>query len=467
MGRILALGLIAAFASTLPAQTINVHGKVVSAAGQAVNMAVVELVRLGRKDTTGADGMYALSGATALQRAPLAGGMSLKNGILQLLVARPASLTVEVFDLKGNQLRMESVPNAEEGVYRWDFAEKPLSDQIMIIKASIGKEARTFRYQPMRDGSAGGRPAAGFTASAAYLAKTAAVVDTLKVTATGYATFKLPIGSLDTTADVTLTPSSSGGEVRSEGCGKTPPAQSNARQTIDVAGTARQYIVNYPTPYDPNRAYRVLYIHHGRGGNAEQNITRNGGWYGVGPLSGGSVIFVSPHGDGDGSTTGWPNTGGRDVAFLRTLVTHINETFCVDKSRIFTTGMSYGGNFSNTLGCEMGDVFRAIAPFSGWGPNGGPSGGGGGNAKCVGKPAAIVTHGTADDMIDFSSGEASRDHWLQANHCTTTTTPIEPSPCVLYQGCDAGYPVAFCQHTGGHILPTFSGPAIWNFISQF
>ena len=72
----------------------------------------------------------------------------------------------------------------------------------------------------------------------------------------------------------------------------------------------------------------MLYIHHGRGGNAEQNITRNGGWYGVGPLSGGSVIFVSPQGDGDGTTTGWLNTSGRDVAFLRALVTQINAKFC-------------------------------------------------------------------------------------------------------------------------------------------
>jgi poly(3-hydroxybutyrate) depolymerase len=226
----------------------------------------------------------------------------------------------------------------------------------------------------------------------------------------------------------------------------------------------REYIVNYPTPYDPNRPYRVLFIHHGRGGNAEQNITRNGGWYGVGPLSGGSTIFVSPQGltsagTGDaGGQTGWPNTSGQDVAFLRALVEQINNTFCVDRTRIFTTGMSYGGNFSNTLGCQMGDVFRAIVPFSGWGPQG---------TNCVGKIAALITHGTADTTIDIAQGRASRDHWLAANHCTMTTAPYDPSPCVVYQGCDVGYPVGYCEHTGGHILPTFSGPAIWNFISQF
>jgi poly(3-hydroxybutyrate) depolymerase len=246
----------------------------------------------------------------------------------------------------------------------------------------------------------------------------------------------------------------------STGCGKAAPPQVSTRQTIDVAGTAREYIVNYPTPYDPNRPYRVLYIHHGRGGNAEQNITRNGGWYGVGPLSGGSTIFVSPQGLAEsGGETGWPNTGGQDVAFLRALVPQINSTFCVDTKRIFTTGMSYGGNFSNTLGCQMGDVFRAIVPFAGWGPQS--------NATCVGKVAALNTHGTADTTIDIAQGQASRAHWLAANHCTMTTAPYDPSPCVVYQGCDVGYPVGWCEHPDGHILPTFSGPAIWNFISQF
>jgi polyhydroxybutyrate depolymerase len=77
-----------------------------------------------------------------------------------------------------------------------------------------------------------------------------------------------------------------------------------------------------------------------------------------------------------------------------------------------------------------------------------------------------VIHGSADTTVNVSSGEASRDHWLKANHCGTTTTPMEPSPCVLYQGCDPGYPVAWCLHSGGHqINSTFFGPAIWNLIS--
>jgi poly(3-hydroxybutyrate) depolymerase len=173
------------------------------------------------------------------------------------------------------------------------------------------------------------------------------------------------------------------------------------------------------------------------------------------PLSGNSAIFIAPQ--GLGSPTGWANSGGQDVAFVKKLVASINETFCVDTSRIFVTGFSYGAMFSNTLGCQMGDVFRAIAPASGGGPNG----------SCVGKTAAVIIHGSADSTVNISSGEASRDFWLKANHCGTTTKATEPSPCVTYEGCDAGYPVAWCQHTQGHqILSSFFGPAIWNFISQ-
>jgi poly(3-hydroxybutyrate) depolymerase len=142
---------------------------------------------------------------------------------------------------------------------------------------------------------------------------------------------------------------------------------------------------------------------------------------------------------------------------VRALVDHLNATFCIDRARIFAAGISYGGNFSNTLGCQMGDVFRAIAPIAGWGPQGG---------TCVGKPAAILTHGTSDTTISLAQGQASRDHWRTANHCTSTTSAIQPSPCVVYAGCDTGYPVAWCEHSAGHIIPDFAGAAIWNFISQ-
>ncbi len=62
---------------------------------------------------------------------------------------------------------------------------------------------------------------------------------------------------------------------------------------------------------------------------------------------------------------------------------------------------------------------------------------------------------------------AARDYLIRTNHCTTTTQPIDPSPCVAYQGCDAGYPVIWCEHTGGHTVPSFAPAAVATFFQQF
>jgi hypothetical protein len=74
---ILALGLSA------NAQTINVRGKVTNAAGNAVANAVLELTRAKLKDTTGADGLYALNSGGAAVRPfahPASGSMRLNQG---------------------------------------------------------------------------------------------------------------------------------------------------------------------------------------------------------------------------------------------------------------------------------------------------------------------------------------------------------------------------------------------------
>ena len=244
----------------------------------------------------------------------------------------------------------------------------------------------------------------------------------------------------------------------SSGCGvATWPASGNFN--IDVAGTQRQYIVKVPAGYDTNRPYRLILTWHGLGGTAAQVAGGRGpygGYYGLDALAAGTAIFVSGQGLGPDGGTGWPNTGGQDVAFVRALVDWLKKSYCVDNTRVFSVGMSYGGIMSNTLGCAMGDVFRAIAPQSGSGPRG----------ACVGQVAVWISHGNTDTTVAFSQGTASRDFWTKANHCTATTTPADPSPCVSYQGCDQGKPVTWCEFDGGHVIQNWAPTGVWNFLSQ-
>jgi polyhydroxybutyrate depolymerase len=259
----------------------------------------------------------------------------------------------------------------------------------------------------------------------------------------------------------------------SSGCGSMMPAPPSGNMSMDVMGTQRDYIVKVPANYDATKPYKLVFAWHGLGGTAMQIAGGfGGGYYGQAQRMGDTAIFIAGQGlptmsggmAGSGATAGgagWPNTGGRDVAFVKQLVTWATTNYCIDRSRIFSVGMSYGGIMSNTLGCEMGDVFRAIAPMSGSGPLTF------GGRMCVNHVAAWLSHGNMDMTVQFSAGQASRDHWVQANHCTAMTMPTDPSPCVAYQGCDAGFPVTWCEFDGGHTVPPFASDAIFKFFSQF
>jgi poly(3-hydroxybutyrate) depolymerase len=258
-----------------------------------------------------------------------------------------------------------------------------------------------------------------------------------------------------------------GGVAPTMGCGAAtwPPGDGTTLQTIDVAGTAREYIVQIPSAYDANHPYRLVFAWHGRTGTAAQ-IARN--FYGLENPLGASTIFVSGQGLGteaDPADTGWPNTNGQDVAFVRALLDSLSSSYCIDRSRILSVGMSYGGMMSYTLGCQMSDVFRAIAPIAGASFGGGGRGG----SACGTNPVAVwAAHGSADATVTFESGESAKNAYVTRNHCQMTAEPVEPQPyCSSYAGCDAGYPVVWCVHDGGHTVPNWTGAAIAAFFEQF
>lgn len=240
----------------------------------------------------------------------------------------------------------------------------------------------------------------------------------------------------------------------STGCGATPPA--SGRFDIDVDGTTREYILKVPDDYDPNHPYPIVFAWHPRGGSAEQVATGfGGGYYGLESLANGSAIFVSP----EGIDAGWANPGGRDIAFTRAMIERFTAELCIDESRLFSTGFSYGGMMSFAIACELGDLFRAIAPMSGALYSG-----------CMDRdfPIAMMGwHGDDDEIVPLSDGEAGRDVVAANNHCDGSTVPHDVSPCVEYTGCDEGYPTVWCEFQGGHTPAQNAAQPIWAFFSQF
>jgi O-glycosyl hydrolase len=202
-------GLLFLAAFAIHAQDINIHGKVTNSAAAAVSGAVVELVKEGIKDTTRADGTYQITDATgviAQSLLPQIEKIALVQGVLKLALTKSSPVKVEIFDASGNLLKKEVYQNHEAGYYRLNIAEQVRSSSMLILHASIGKQTKTFRYLPLQNGSYATNSSVEGTASVGgKLAKLAAAVnDTLKVTADGYAVNKTPVTSYNQEVNITL-----------------------------------------------------------------------------------------------------------------------------------------------------------------------------------------------------------------------------------------------------------------------
>jgi poly(3-hydroxybutyrate) depolymerase len=255
----------------------------------------------------------------------------------------------------------------------------------------------------------------------------------------------------------------SGGEsTASTGCGLSAVPDSGSA-TISVDGTTREYILKVPDGYDADLPYKLVFAFHARGGNASQVAGgSNNDYYGLHERSEGSAIFVSP----EGIDAGWRNTDGRDIAFVRAMLGELSAKLCIDQQRIFSTGFSFGGMMSDAIGCAMADVFRAIAPMAGGVPN--PEHPYSGCDQVNDDPIAVLMiHGDNDTVVPLADGMDALDIFLGRSQCQPDTAPVDPSPCVAYQGCLDEAPIQLCEFPGGHQVPGFASQAIWDFFDQF
>src|SRR4029079_14590996 len=100
--------------------------------------------------------------------------------------------------------------------------------------------------------------------------------------------------------------------------------------------------------------------------------------------------------------------------------------------------------------------------------------------KCTGQVTAAVIHGKNDNVVGPANGPKTRDFYVALNHCSTSMTPTPVkgytdtlSNCVMYQGCDADYPVYWCLHTDReysnttHGWPHFAANFLWTLFSSY
>ncbi len=240
-------------------------------------------------------------------------------------------------------------------------------------------------------------------------------------------------------------------------------ASSNYLEIANLPGSqgrVRQYKVHVPKGYDPNKPAPLLFCFHGLGQDAVFFCVNATGLPAKSDAEG--FILVMPNGLDNSWDAGTccSSQGLDEPEFIRAVFTEVGKHLNIDLGRVYATGLSNGGYLSFRLGCEMSDVFVAIAPSAG--AVGLPSIGGGPGAnstfsKCEPKQSVSVLelHGTADPLVPYAVQEPSLELMAKANGCSLTTAPAKipmsggDTSCVTYAGCPTGIEVTGCTVQGG------------------
>ncbi len=288
--------------------------------------------------------------------------------------------------------------------------------------------------------------------------------------------------STDQTSDAPITQDSGTKDTSTNACtGITMgPTGTLTGQKIQAAGQARTYVITIPANADTSHALSIVFAWHGDGGTGSGLRSQ----LKLEAEAKDKAIFVypdglsAPYGSWD-LESGPPNN--RDIALFDAIVTEASTKWCVDNKRVFSTGFSRGGFFTNHLACFRGDKLAAIAPQSGGGPYWPNTAyNADGQLACPTPPVpALIIHGNADntvpnDKLKPDGGWQSYFHWAYWNHASPragydfASDPTMPSPCQAARGLPADHPVIACFIDGlDHATWSQEAPTVWAFFQRF
>ncbi len=478
------------------AQTINLRGKITNGSGQGINGAVVTLLGKDLKDTTDNNGNYVIEQTTvalAPGKSNPKGNISLSKGVLELNINEPSSVKVEIFDVASNLLKEEVLPEVPTGSHQWNLADNFGTASLLIVRVTVGEVVSTIRYFPLFNGRYSAHllsEEASSSGKRLTKALAAAAVDSLEIKASGFGTKIVDVSSFEETVDVSLNPADRWGglgnsPVKSAGCGKEL-GKINKSDTyhISSAGGRGDYIVDLPNGYDKDTPYRLIFGMHCMGGTAPRVAAPDNGddlsaYYSLktqAEKDNIKAIYIAPQGNGDGTWN--PPT---DPQFFIDILDFVEENLCVDTTRVFVAGFSFGAMFSYHLSLSYPERIRAVATYApaNWHFDPQPT-----NRHI---PIAYYqTTGTGDRTCNwiFDDGQKKGGKYCllqhaQDNGCDTSEeiklATSSTHVVTEFKGCNEGYPVKFSSFNGGHqAMASDPGSNVnwvevetWEFFKQF
>lgn len=172
---------------------------------------------------------------------------------------------------------------------------------------------------------------------------------------------------------------------------------------ITVGNLEREYYV-YAPPAKSQMARPLVVMLHGGAGKPE-SAARMTGFSELAKQE--NFIVAYPYGTGRVSTWNAGKCCGYamrnnvdDVAYIRAMLEEIKSNYRIDEQRIYAVGMSNGGMMAYKLACDMGDVFRAVAPVAGAMNTY--------TCEPQGRPSMAIFHAINDEHVLYNGGVSEK-----------------------------------------------------------
>ena len=259
--------------------------------------------------------------------------------------------------------------------------------------------------------------------------------------------------------------------------------------TIESGGLTRKYLLHVPPSYTGADPVPLVLNFHGYYSTAIAQQFYSSLAVRADQPDGGFIV-VSPEGlpefPGVPASQHWNHVqfSGMpdDVAFVNDLLDEVESTLCIDPDRVFSTGMSNGGEMTIRLACSLSSRIAAVAPVAGsyYPPFSltEPPGAWHNSAETCPdtRPMPLITfHGTADTAVPFEGGLDNEGYdyrlaidnttpdddvmqsWAAHNGCTSgrqESTVTSEVRRVTYTDCDDDADVVlYIVDGGGHTWP--------------
>ena len=486
MKNLLVIGVSLAVSTTF---AYTVSGKVTDESSMPIKGAQVTLVKENKATTTDNKGEFTIhedEETIGLKGAAVhnPGFISINSGILSYSQNGSSPVQVRIFDPLGNKVFSQTL----YGSGQVDLSSGVKAKGTYFAQVSMGSAKETIRF------NASGTYTNSFDSEGRALLKEVQQGEQLQFVADGFDTLSIPLGTLDTTVDVKLTKTTPAEEQfafgyalkndprPSKGCGKNSTLQSTGsvengkKYNLNVGGKNRTFFITLPNNYDNTKPHKLLIANHCMGSKAEDFVHHSPDYDHPTPYYGqqvldknGDYIFVAPQGNDNGT---W--NGKEDHQFVDEMITAMFDNYCVDTTRVFATGFSFGAMFTNSLAQDLQERLRAVAVYATadyniWLPSAGT-----GRYDAKNLPIAWMgVHGKRDGMCNYDRAKTSalprilkRNGKADANGNFTDASSEKPQEfngtaghvCYDFKTVDERFPVKWCSWNGEHQWTAHDGP---------